>query len=129
MERTFGTCPQCSERMRIETLACWHCGTRVSGQLSIPLLARLSVEQMEFVERFLLANGSLSSVQKELDCSYPKVRRLLNETMDRLRSEMEAALREKEQILRAVEEKKLEGPEALQLLRSLLGGERDDHGS
>lgn len=126
MDHAFGNCPQCTERMRIETLRCWRCGTTVSGQLSIPLLARLKVEQMEFVERFLLANGSLSSVQQEMGCSYPKVRRLLNETMDRLKSEMEAALREKESILRAVEEKELEAPEALRLLRSLVGGSRDD---
>jgi hypothetical protein len=126
MINSFGACPQCSHRMRIEVMACWRCGTTVQGRLAIPVLATLPTEQAEFIEHFLLANGSLSQVQKVLGCSYPKVRRLLNDTMAGLRAELEAGMREKDQILAALEEKKLEGAEAVQLLRSLVGGETDD---
>lgn len=84
-------------------------------------MARLPPEQLDFVEKFLLANGSLSQVQKTLGCSYPKVRRLLNEAMATIRDEAKAAIQEKEEILRAMEENRLESREALQLIESLIG--------
>ena len=118
----FGGCPQCDRRMRIEVMQCWHCGTRVTGRMSLPPLARLPRQHAEFVEQFLLANGSLSALQKVLDCSYPKVRRLLNETMAHLRAEVEAEIEEREQILQALEDNRIEGQEAVRLLRGLAGG-------
>ena len=119
--KNFGDCPQCDQTMRIESLGCWRCGTCVTGQIGIPLLARLPREQADFVVRFLTANGSLSGVQTEMGCSYPKVRRLLNLTMDTLRAELERSLREKEEILEAIDEQTLDGAQAAQLLRGLVG--------
>jgi len=124
MQNDFGSCPQCSKRMFIESLLCWRCGTSVQGRISIPLLARLPKEQIEFAEKYLLANGSLSDVQKKLDCSYPKVRRLLDETMDSIKQEIRADLREKEDLLRALEKDELESKEALMLIRGLVSGEK-----
>lgn len=107
--------------MRIESLSCWRCGTTVSGQISIPLVARLPDEQSQFVDTFLLGNGSLSNVQKELGYSYPKARRLLDDTIKTLRSEIEAARREKEEILDALEQGDIDGKRAVQLVRNLVG--------
>ena len=121
MSRSFGECPSCSCRMRIETMSCWQCGTKVTGQISIPLVARLPDEQAAFVEAFLLGNGSLSQVQTDLGFSYPKARRLLDDTIKALRAEFDAAKREKEQILDALEGGDLEGKQAIQLVRSLIG--------
>lgn len=102
-------------------MRCWRCGTTVTGQLSIPLVARLPEEQARFVDVFLLGNGSLSQVQKDLACSYPKARRLLDDTIATLRAEIESARREKEEILDALEKGDLDGKEAVQLVRSLVG--------
>tara|TARA_R110002096_G_scaffold8823_14_gene35932 strand:- start:5659 stop:6069 length:411 start_codon:yes stop_codon:yes gene_type:complete len=121
MSGSFGECPSCTHRMRIETMRCWRCGTTVTGQLSIPLVARLPEEQARFVDVFLLGNGSLSQVQKDLACSYPKARRLLDDTIATLRSEIAAAQLEKEAILDALEKGDLDGKEAVQLVRSLVG--------
>ena len=123
MSRSFGECPSCSSRMRIETLSCWQCGTKVSGQISIPLVARLPEEQTAFVEAFLLGNGSLSQVQKDLGFSYPKARRLPDDTIKALRAEFDAARAEKEQILESLESGDLDGQRAVQLVRSLIGGQ------
>ena len=116
----FGDCPQCQGAMRVETLSCWRCGTTVTGQLAIPLLARLPREQSDFVIRFLTANGSLTGVQETMHCSYPKVRRLLNQTMEVLREELDRVVQEKEEILASLEESRLDGPLAAQLLRNLV---------
>lgn len=111
--------------MRIESLHCWRCGTSISGRIPIPALALLPPDHADFVEKFVLSNGSLTKVQQVLGCSYPKVRRLLNESMAALREELRSEIREKEEILEALESERLEGPEAMQLLRSLAGGSRD----
>lgn len=121
MSTSFGACPTCINRMRIESMHCWRCGTTVTGQLSIPMVARLPEEQARFVDVFLLGNGSLSQVQKDLECSYPKVRRLLDDTIATLRAELEAARQEKEEILNALEKGDLDGKQAVQLVRSLVG--------
>jgi hypothetical protein len=126
MSTSFGACPQCAGRMRIERLHCWRCGTSVTGRIPIPILALLPPEQAHFVETFVQSNGSLTKVQEVLGCSYPKVRRLLNESMASLKAELEADVREKEEILAALEGDRLEGTEAMQLLRSLAGGKRDE---
>lgn len=127
MNNGFGICPQCANRMLIEVLGCWHCGTTVNGRIAIPIVARLPREQSEFVEKFLLANGSLSKVQDIMGCSYPKVRRLLNNTMASIKEEINADLREKETILQALESDQLDGQEAIRLIRGLTGGKSNGH--
>lgn len=122
---SFGCCPGCAERMRIASLRCWRCGTTVGGQMPIPLLARLSDEHGKFLEQFVLGNGSLAAVQKVFECSYPKVRRLLDDTIAALRAEIEADRREQDEILTALEEKRVDGDEAVRLVRSLVGPRPD----
>lgn len=126
MTSDFGLCPQCTHRMFIENFLCWRCGTSVKGRIAVPLMARLNAEQSEFLEKFLLGNGSLTEVQKSLDCSYPKVRRLLDETMATIKRELKAMIHEKEEILKALEEDRLEGKDALRLIRALAGGKKDE---
>lgn len=116
---SFGVCPQCSQRMRVEKLHCWQCGTSVSGHLAVPVLARLPSEAAEFVHRFVLANGSLSAVQKQIGCSYPKVRRLLNDAMAALRTELEVDQREKQSILEALEDRSIDGKDAAKLILAM----------
>ncbi len=128
MTASFGDCPTCTHRMRIESMRCWRCGTTIKGQIAIPIVARLPEDQATFVDVFLLGNGSLSQVQKDLGCSYPKARRLLDDTISTLRAELEAAKREKEEILDALERGDLDGKEAVQLVRSLIGVEGPEGG-
>ncbi|KAA3611541.1 MAG: DUF2089 family protein [Planctomycetota bacterium] len=112
--------------MYIEALRCRRCGTGVQGRLALPLLARLPGEYAAFTVELLLANGSLSGVQKSLECSYPKARRLLNETMEALRREIAADIQEKEDILQALEAGEIDGPEAVRLIRGFEGETKHD---
>src|SRR5262249_15935092 len=119
MAAEFGCCPQCASRMVIERMACWRCDTGVTGRLGVPLLARLASEEAEFVREFLLCNGSLSATQERLGCSYPKVRRLLAQTMETLRREMREDLRLKDDVVRAIEDGTLKGSDAVRLIRGM----------
>jgi hypothetical protein len=53
--------------------------------VSLPHLARLSPEQRDFVEVFLLCGGSLKEAGRVLGISYPTVRSRLDAVMLRLR--------------------------------------------
>lgn len=124
MTQSLGHCPHCARPMVIARLHCSACETEVSGKLPVPIVARLPEELAEFVLEFLLAGGSLTATQERLDCSYPKVRRLLDQTMETLRAELDADVRAKDDVLRALENGALKPAEAIRRIRSLAGREK-----
>jgi hypothetical protein len=79
-------CPSCGERLSISKMECHSCGTEVSGDYNIPHLLRLSPREMDFAESFILAGGSLKEMARLMGASYPKVRNLLDEIIDKLKN-------------------------------------------
>jgi hypothetical protein len=77
-------CPSCSSQLGISKMNCPACGTEVSGNYDIPLLMRLSPREVEFVETFVLASGSLKEMARLMGASYPTVRNLLDEIIDKI---------------------------------------------
>ena len=55
------TCQNCGGELHITRMECGDCGLAVEGNLELPRLARLSAEDREFIELFLLSAGSLSA--------------------------------------------------------------------
>jgi hypothetical protein len=79
-------CPSCGERLSISKMNCHACGTEVSGDFDIPRLMRLSPREVEFAESFILAGGSLKEMANRMGASYPKVRNLLDEIIEKLKN-------------------------------------------
>lgn len=77
-------CPSCQSRLKVKSLRCESCQTEVTGLYSLPLLAQLSVDEQEFVLKFVKSSGSLKEMAKELSLSYPTVRNLLNDIILKL---------------------------------------------
>jgi hypothetical protein len=73
------TCPCCKEQLKVKCLKCEACGTEVSGLYDLPVLARLSTDNQEFILQFVKSSGSLKEMAKHLALSYPTVRNLLDE--------------------------------------------------
>lgn len=78
------TCPVCTNELKVTRLNCPHCLTEISGDFKLTKLARLSKEQLRFVEIFLKNRGNIKDCEKDLGVSYPTVRRLLNEVLNTL---------------------------------------------
>jgi hypothetical protein len=78
-------CPSCGERLSISKMNCHACGTEVSGDYDIPHLMRLAPHEIEFAEAFIVAGGSLKEMARLMGASYPKVRNLLDEIIDKLK--------------------------------------------
>ncbi|SFD80000.1 Protein of unknown function [Chitinophaga sp. CF118] len=72
-------CPACQSPLKVTSLACGACDTVVSGSFELPLLARLSEEELQFVLDFVKSSGSLKVMAQQLGLSYPTVRNLLDD--------------------------------------------------
>lgn len=83
-------CPVCSHHLIVTDLACEHCGTALTGRFSLGRLHRLTPEQLQFVELFILCEGKINRVEQELGMSYPAVRAQLQEVIQALGQEAAA---------------------------------------
>jgi hypothetical protein len=78
-------CPSCGTRLGISKMHCAGCGTEVSGDYDIPRLMRLSPREVAFAEAFIASSGSLKEMARRMEVSYPTVRNLLDEIIDKLK--------------------------------------------
>ncbi len=60
---------------------------RLEGQFELPVLLKLSREDLDFVLAFVRCSGSLKDLGKLRDESYPTVRNRLNDVISRLSAE------------------------------------------
>jgi len=56
----------------------------VHGAFDLPALARLSQKDQEFILKFIKYSGSLKEMANELKLSYPTVRNMLDEIIERI---------------------------------------------
>jgi hypothetical protein len=77
-------CPSCQAQLKVKSLKCENCGTEVHGLYELPVLTRLSVEEQDFVLKFVKSSGSLKDMAKLLGLSYPTVRNLLDDIINKL---------------------------------------------
>jgi len=85
-ERFTEQCPGCGGKMSVRHLACAACGIKVEGEIPLPTLARLTPEEREFIEVFVLCGGSLKDAGQVLGISYPTVRTRLDQVMASLKA-------------------------------------------
>ena len=67
--------------LRIVRLECPACGSALHGNFTLGRLARLTREQLQFVEVFIRCRGKIKDVEEELGISYPTVVARLNEVV------------------------------------------------
>ncbi|MDR3057362.1 MAG: DUF2089 domain-containing protein [Prevotella sp.] len=79
-------CPSCQTQLKVKSLLCENCRTEVHGLYDLPLLAQLSVEEQDFVLKFVKNSGSLKDMAKDLGLSYPTVRNLLDDIIEKIKN-------------------------------------------
>jgi hypothetical protein len=79
------SCPSCHAHLKVKSLKCESCETEVTGLYTLPVLARLSDDDQQFILRFIKFSGSLKEMAGELKLSYPTVRNMLNEIIERIK--------------------------------------------
>jgi len=122
MARFVGACPSCDSAMVIRRLECPSCGVGVDGRFDAGPLAKLSREQLSFVETFLRARGKIKDVEEELGISYPTVVGRLNEVLIAMGFEAGEDPRDAERRQRVLDELaagRLSAADAAEQLRAL----------
>ena len=79
-------CPSCQSQLKVKSLKCENCQTEVSGLYGLPALARLSPDDQQFIVQFVKYSGSLKDMAKHLSLSYPTVRNLLDDIIEKLKT-------------------------------------------
>lgn len=79
-------CPSCHSQLKVKCLKCESCQTEVSGSYDLPLLALLSESDQQFILRFVINSGSLKEMASELKLSYPTVRNMLNDIINKIKT-------------------------------------------
>lgn len=77
-------CPACEAPLKVGRLFCEECSTEVCGNFELPLLARLTEKEQQFVLDFVKSSGSLKDMAKNIGVSYPTVRNILDDLIDKL---------------------------------------------
>lgn len=77
-------CPSCQAQLKVKSLKCEQCQTEVSGSYDLPVLATLSENDQQFITRFVINSGSLKEMASELKLSYPTVRNILNDIIEKI---------------------------------------------
>ncbi|MDR2085480.1 MAG: DUF2089 domain-containing protein [Bacteroidales bacterium] len=79
-------CPSCNNQLKVKCLKCDECNTEVNGSYELPIYLLLTQKDQEFILKFVKYSGSLKEMANELKLSYPTVRNMLNDIIDRINS-------------------------------------------
>lgn len=105
--------------MAVRHLACTACGIKIEGDIPLPALARLTPEEREFVEVFVLCGGSLKDAGQALGVSYPTVRGRLDQVIASLKTLTGQTEETRMSILDKLEKGELSAKDAARRLRML----------
>jgi hypothetical protein len=116
-------CPVCGDDLHIVRLECRACGSALQGNFTLGRLARLTREQLQFVEVFIRSRGKIKDVEEELGVSYPTVVARLNEVVQAMgfevRQEDTDLAQRRQQILDELAAGSLSASDAASRLRAL----------
>lgn len=115
-------CSLCASALTPQRLYCESCGVGFEGGFLLPRLARLAPESMRLAESFLLAGGNLKALARDMDISYPTLRKRLDELIEELNRLAEADRQRSEALLKAVESGDIAPEQAARQIRELNGG-------
>lgn len=116
-----GRCPVCGEELSVTRMHCNQCDLTLEGAFRLSRFSRLTAEQLRFVELFVECEGKLNKLQAELGLSYPTVRARLDDVIDALRVDKDAAralpAEQRQAILSDLAASKISPQEAIELLQ------------
>lgn len=120
MGKIITQCPSCgSAKLHSVRIDCADCSTRFEGKFDIPILLKLSDEDLDFIFDFVKCSGSLKEMAAKQGVSYPTLRNKLNaliESVENLEIERDGS---RAQILQLLEAGKITAQEAATMLKKL----------
>ena len=127
MNKYSGRCPVCGQEMAVTKLHCRACDSALEGRFELNRFARLTPEQVGFLETFVRCQGKLNWVGDELGLSYPTVRGRLNDLIRALGFEIldeppaetrQRSAQQRQAVLEELAAGKISAEEAITLLQA-----------
>ncbi|MBN1975321.1 MAG: DUF2089 family protein [Sedimentisphaerales bacterium] len=72
------SCPCCGLPMQTVAMACASCGVKIEGDFSTTVFDRLSLEDQQFLEQYLLAGFSIKTMEEQGTLGYAAIRSRLD---------------------------------------------------
>ena len=118
MKTYLNECPVCDGKLNITEYECENCHSEIKGLFKGNKFTRLSQENLEFIEAFVMNRGSIKEMEKTLGISYPTVRSKLDQVVEALGHQVDTE-KSRMEILSMVNEGVLSTEEAAKLLEEL----------
>ena len=115
-------CSSCGQHVEIQQVHCRACGLHYEGRFGLPRLARLSAEHQRLSEMLVLCAGNLKEMARELDVSYPTLRKRLDALIEALKALRGADEGRIDELLSAVEAGTMPAEQAARIIREINGG-------
>lgn len=127
----ISVCPVCKHDLKVVKLQCEHCDTTIEGNFTLSKFNYLETEKLYFIEVFVKNRGNIKAIEKELNISYPTVKKMLDDVIVGLGYSLDPELDEQEEeierkvnkasktdILAKIANKEISVTEALELLKN-----------
>jgi len=85
----IGTCPVCGDMLHVTKLECDSCHTTINGEFYLSKFSYLKKEHLYFIELFLKNKGNIKQMEKDLNISYPTVKKNLDDVIRALGYDVE----------------------------------------
>lgn len=102
-------------------MRCDQCNLQYEGNFLLPRLSRLSKDNLQLAEMFLLCGGNFREMSVKLDLSYPTIRKQVDAMIEELVVLREQDTKTIQHILVDIEKGKLKSEEGLRLIREING--------
>lgn len=126
----MSACPVCKHDLKVTKLVCDHCDTVIEGSFTLSKFNYLETEKLYFIEVFVKNRGNIKAIEKELNISYPTVKKMLDDVIvglgysldnefddEELEKEKQEPKASKVSILEKIANKELSVLEAMELLK------------
>ncbi len=77
----ISVCPVCKHDLKVRKLSCDHCDTVIEGSFTLSKFNYLETEKLYFIEVFVKNRGNIKTIEKELNISYPTVKKMLDDVI------------------------------------------------
>ncbi len=122
-KKIIGNCPVCNANLTVSVLKCNECNTSIHGEFSLSRFDYLTPSQQEFALVFIKNSGNIKLIEKELNISYPTVKKNIDEIIKALGFEkiniLESDKMTKEEIYKALKNGEIDFDEAEELLKEI----------
>lgn len=118
MGKLITQCPSCeSHHVVVSKIECRHCHTLFEGEFDIPVLDKLSENDVTFIVNFVKCSGSLKEMAAQHSVSYPTLRNRLNELIEAIQKLEHSQKLTKDEIIQRLEDGEITPKEAINLLK------------